>query len=91
MGYIDDIAQIYPLSVEDIINVSRKFVPKNYRNHPWDYPGMNHGTACLSNEEQLCCYMAAYGDMHKGKLNRILSDFPIDKIDSNVEKFNNLV
>lgn len=85
MGYIDDIAQIYPLSVEDIINVSRKFVPKNYRNHPWDYPGMNHGTACLSNEEQLCCYMAAYGDMHKGKLNRILSDFPIDKIDSNVE------
>ena len=45
MGYIDDIAQIYPLSVEDIINVSRKFVPKNYRNHPWDYPGMNHGTA----------------------------------------------
>ena len=85
MGYIEDILQIYPLSVEDIILVSRKFVPRNYKNHPWDYPGMNHGTACLSNEEQLCCYMAAYGDMHKGKLNKILSDFPINKIDSDLE------
>lgn len=85
MGYIEDISQIYPLSVEDIIFVSRKFVPRNYRNRPWDYPGMNHGTACLSNEEQLCCYMAAYGDMHKGKLNKILSDFPINKIDSDLE------
>ena len=85
MGYIEDISQIYPLSVEDIILVSRKFVPRNYKNRPWDYPGMNHGTACLSNEEQLCCYMAAYGDMHKGKLNKILSDFPINKIDSDLE------
>ena len=85
MGYIEDISQIYPLSVEDIILVSRKFVPRNYKNRPWDYPGMNHGTACLSNEDQLCCYMAAYGDMHKGKLNKILSDFPINKIDSDLE------
>lgn len=85
MGYIDDIASIYPLGVEDIISTSRRYVPQSYRYHPWDYPGMNHGTACLSNEEQLCCYMAAYGDMHRGKLNRIMADFPIREIDSDVE------
>jgi hypothetical protein len=66
-----------------MILVSRKYVPRNYISRPWDYPGMNHGTACLTTEEQLCCYMAAYGDMHKGKLNRILSDFPLNKIDYN--------
>ena len=77
MGYIDDITKIYPLSIDDIIQVSCKFVPQNYKSSPWNYPGMDHGTACLSNEEQLCCYMAAYGAMHKGKLNKILSDFPV--------------
>ncbi len=85
MGYIDDITKIYPLSIDDIIQVSCKFVPQNYKSSPWNYPGMDHGTACLSNEEQLCCYMAAYGAMHKGKLNKILSDFPVDRIDSDVE------
>jgi 16S rRNA G1207 methylase RsmC len=29
--------------------------------------------------------MAAYGDMHRGKLNRIMADFPIRMIDSDVE------
>jgi len=85
MGYIEEISQISPLTVEDMILVSRKYVPRNYISRPWDYPGMNHGTACLTTEEQLCCYMAAYGDMHKGKLNRILSDFPLSKIDSDLE------
>lgn len=85
MGYIEDISQIYPLKVEDIIFLSCKYVPMDYRNKPWNYPGLVHGTACLSNEEQLCCYMAAYGDMHKGKLHKILSDFPFYKIDSNLE------
>ena len=85
MGYIDDITQIYPVNVDDIIIASRKFVPENYRSCPWTYPGLNHGTACLSSEEQLCCYMAAYGDMHKGKLNKILSEFPFNNIDSDVE------
>lgn len=85
MGYIDDITRIYPLGVDDMITISRKYVPQSYRYHPWDYPGMNHGTACLANDEQLCCYMAAYGDMHRGKLDRIMSDFPIRKIDSDME------
>ena len=85
MGYIDDISRIYPLSVEDIIRVSKKFVPSAYKYHPWDYPGMDHGTACLSNDEQLCCYIAAYGEMHKGKLDKVLTDFPIRKIDADVE------
>ena len=85
MAYIEDISQIYPLNVDDIIRISSNYVPRNYRQNPWNYPGMNHGTATLSNENQLLCYMAAYGDMHKGKLNKIISDFPFNKIDSNLE------
>lgn len=48
---------------------------------------MNHGKSVLNNEEQLNCYMAAYGEMHKQKMERILADFPYQDIKGNFEIF----
>ena len=85
MKYIDHIADKSFLTIDDIIDASKKCVPPAYKNSPWNYPGLVHGTACLTTDEQLCCYMAAYGEMHKGKLNKIISDFPLNAINDNFE------
>ncbi len=73
------------LTLDDIIQVSRKNVPLKYREKPWSCLGLNHGTAVLSNEEQLCCYIASYGEMHKGKIDKALERFPWAELDSNYE------
>lgn len=56
-----------------------------YRSRPWACIGLDHGTAVLSSEAQLCCYIAAYGEMHKGKIDKALENFPWKEIDSDLE------
>jgi len=85
MTYNETIGTYSSLSLDDIIEVSRDFVPKEYKSRPWAIPGLEHGVACLTEEAQLCCYMAAYGEMHKGKMLRALSDFPFNELDDNCE------
>ena len=85
MGYIEDIKGIESLILDDIIRVSRNNVPSKYREKPWSCFGLKHGTAVLSNEEQLCCYIASYGDMHKGKLEKAFETFPWEELTSNLE------
>lgn len=85
MSYIDRISSFSPLCLDNIIQTAEDFVPNGYKSQPWTYPGLAHGTACLESEEQLCCYLAAYGVMHKEKLVCALSRFPFQSIDSNVE------
>lgn len=63
MNYIDTIKSITPLSLDDIIKTAKQHVPAQYRQTPWNYPGLAHGTAILQDEEQLCCYLASYGEM----------------------------
>lgn len=85
MSYIDSVKNISPLSLNDIIKTAKQFVPDAYRCDPWNYPGLNHGTALLQNEEQLCCYLSAYGEMHKEKLRGALSHFPFKMLDKSLE------
>ena len=85
MSYIEDIQSFSPLSLNELIKTAKKYVPKEYKRMPWAYPGLDHGVAILDNEEQLCCYLAAYGEMHKGKLGCAFGKFPFDKIDRNIE------
>lgn len=85
MSYIDTIRTITPLSLDDIIKTAKQYVPDAYRYAPWNYPGLNHGTAILQNEEQLCCYLSAYGEMHKGKLKCAFEKFPFGKLDKDIE------
>lgn len=85
MSYVDTIRKIKPLSLEHIIRTAKQHVPAAYQHASWSYPGLNHGTAILQNEEQLCCYLAAYGEMHKGKLKCALTKFPFKSLDKNFE------
>lgn len=85
MNYTEFIQNFHPLTIEDILQISLKFVPDAYKNAPWTIPGLAHGTACLSNNDQLSCYLAAYGEMHRAKLQKILNDFPFKRIDSPFE------
>lgn len=85
MSYITDIKAIGCICLDDIIRTARKHVPMAYSSKPWTYPGLDHGMACLETEDQLCCYLASYGEMHKGKLYQIMKNFPFSQLDANYE------
>ena len=85
MNYIDTIKSITPLSLDDIIKTAKQHVPAQYQHAPWNYPGLAHGTAILQDDEQLCCYLASYGEMHQGKLACAFAKFPYINLDKNIE------
>lgn len=85
MSYSSTIKTFSPLTLDDILKTAKANVPAQYQSRPWTYPGLDHGTARLENEDQLCCYLSAYGDMHKGKLDYIMRSFPYHNIDSPLE------
>lgn len=58
--------------------MNASLVPLQYRSRPWQYPGLNHGTAVLTTEEQCNAYIAAYGNMHQGKINEVLDEIKIN-------------
>lgn len=78
MSYIDQLHNIQNLSFNSIIELNTSLVPLQYRSCAWLYPGLDHGTAVLTTEEQCNAYIAAYGNMHQGKINEVL-----DKINTN--------
>lgn len=77
MRYIEQLYNIQNPSFNSIIELNTSLVPLQYRSRPWQYPGLNHGTAVLTTEEQCNAYIAAYGNMHQGKINEVL-----DKIET---------
>ena len=92
MSYINDIQRINELSISDIIRVSKSYVPVAFKSCPWAYRDsegrtLEHGTAVLETEEQCCAYMAAYGPMHRHKLQRALdeNEFPYRTLSNGVE------
>ena len=92
MNYIEDIQNINNLTIDDIISVSKSYIPDNFKLCPWAYRDnmgrtLNHGTAILETEEQCSAYMAAYGEMHRKKLLRSLDEkeFPYNDLKKGVE------
>lgn len=85
MSYEETIKSFSPLSINDIIETAKKYVPSEYQNNPWAYPELNHGIALLQNNEQMSCYLVAYGEMHKSKMEGALQKFPFKQIDQNFE------
>ncbi len=77
MSYIEKLNNIVNLSFDSIIELNISLVPERYRSCAWLYPGLDHGTAVLTTEEQCNAYIAAYGNMHQSKINEVL-----DKINS---------
>ena len=80
MSYIEDISKIQNITLRDVINVSKKYISSQYRNSPWWHPEIDHGVSPLKSEEALCCYMAAYGEMHELKCKTTFRTFPFDSI-----------
>ena len=85
MSYFDDIRELDLITLDDVIKASLENVSDVNKSRPWFCNGLKHGTAVLTTEEQLCCYIAAYGEMHKQKLDKALETFPFKNIDSNFE------
>lgn len=92
MSYAYDIQKQYHLSINEIIRISRSYVPDRFKSCPWHYKDgqgreLNRGTAVLETEEQCCAYMSAYGPMHRHKLMRALdeNEFPYSDLTDGVE------
>ncbi len=87
MNYKEQLNSIENFTLDSLIELNKSLVPVNFRSHAWEYPGLDHGTAVLTNERQCCAYMAAYGTMHHKKLIRALdgSEFPYNAINNGVE------
>lgn len=80
MSYIEDISRMQNVTVRDVIEVSKKYVPREYKYCPWKYPEINHGIALLQSEDALVCYMAAYGEMHEIKCKSAFRGIPYDTL-----------
>lgn len=78
MRYIEQLYNIQNPSFNSIIELNASLVPLQYRSRPWQYPGLNHGSAVLTTEEQCNAYIAAYGNMHQGKINEVLDEIKIN-------------
>ncbi len=78
MRYIEQLYNIQNPSFNSIIELNASLVPLQYRSRPWQYPDLNHGTAVLTTEEQCNAYIAAYGNMHQGKINEVLDEIKIN-------------
>lgn len=92
--YEEEILQERSVSINRIIEVSKRHLPLEYKSRPWLYHdtegrSLNHGTAVLETDEQCCAYMAAYGPMHRHKLLYALNEeqFPYELLSYGFEIF----
>lgn len=90
--YYRQICSLKNLTIDDVISISRNFVPVSFLNRAWEYRDnlgrtLEHGTAVLETEEQCCAYMSAYGPMHRHKLMRALdeNEFPYSDLAGGIE------
>ncbi len=62
---------IQNLTFEKIIDIARVNLPAEKRVRPWSF--INHGIDLLHTEDELNCYLTAYGHMHEAKIKTALS------------------
>lgn len=57
--------------LQKIISAAYENLPYEKKSKPWSF--VNHGVGLLSSEDELNCYLAAYGKMHEEKITSALS------------------
>ena len=57
--------------LQKIISRAYENLPNEKRTKPWTF--LNHGVDLLKNEDELNCYLVAYGKMHEEKIHTALS------------------
>lgn len=83
MSYEEKLNACSPFTMDSFIAISKDLLPDNYRSCPWQY--VNHGVGLLSTDDQLCAYIAAYGEMHHVKCRAAFQNFSFDSIGTNIE------
>ena len=71
--------------IQELFADAARNVPEAYSSYPWNYPGLNHGTAVLTDNVQLDCYVHAYGRMHVYKMWKALESLPLDALKDGFE------
>ena len=56
---------------ENVIKRAYELLPIEKKKKPWTF--VNHGIGLLQTEDELNCYLAAYGKMHQEKIRTALS------------------
>ncbi len=82
-GYKELVKSQGEINIDDIIRAAKESVPKHLENRPWTI--LNHGVDLLRSEEELNCYLAAYGVMHKEKMFMAFEHFPFNETDDDYE------
>lgn len=70
MAYLDGLAEMTDISFDRILKLAKDNVPPSRKDNPWI--GLDHGVKLLSNDDEMTQYLAAYGRMHREKLNAAL-------------------
>lgn len=83
MSYEEKLKALGLFSMDDFIAISKELLPSQYRACPWHY--VKHGVDLLSTEDQLCAYIAAYGEMHHVKCKAAFQNFKFESIGTNIE------
>ena len=81
--YDDEIKKVSPFRIANAIRIAESLVSERLRSNPWTI--LDHGRKILSTEDELNCYMAAYGEMHRAKAFYALSAVPFNELDESVE------
>lgn len=83
--YKDEICQIQVLTIDAIIKIAQNLIPLHLKSCPWSI--LDHGRKLLSTEDELNCYLAAYGETHKKKAFKAIEDLPYCELDDAIEVF----
>jgi ATP-dependent DNA helicase RecQ len=85
--YKDEILKYSPLTIDNIIEISRNLVPQEYARAPWTHPELKRGVALLESEDGLNAYIAAYGEAHILKIREALKRLPYDELNDDFEVY----
>lgn len=66
MSYREDLANITDVSFDKILKLAKDNVPASKIDSPWI--GLAHGAKLLTNDDELCQYLAAYGSVYRKRL-----------------------
>ena len=83
--YKDEIYKIQHLTIDTIIEIAQSLVPSHLKSCPWSI--LDHGRKLLSTEDELNCYLAAYGETHKKKAFKAIEDLPFTEFRDAIEIF----
>ena len=68
--YNEDIQTLQNPTFQKIVGIVREYLPLEMRAKPWSF--INHGVDLLQTENELNCYLSAYGSMHEAKIKTAL-------------------